>query len=158
MFHHKLGTSQDEDTLIYEDKNQPNWHFSTLVTDDGQYLILTTTKSAANIKLKHYADISKMETFEKPIVFTPIIGEWIGGFSLIYSVGTKFYFKTNLNAPKEKVISIDISQPAQENWRDVIPESENVLSEINYIGDKFVAKYMINASDQLMVYDNGQEG
>ena len=134
-----MGTSQDEDTLIYEDKEQPNWHFSTLITEDGQYLVLTTTKSAADIKLKHYADISKMDSFDKKIEFTPIIDQWLAGFSLVHTVGTKFYFKTDFKAPKGKVISIDITQPAEENWRDVIPENENVLSAISHINDKFVA-------------------
>lgn len=92
-------------------------------------------------------------TLDKKLEFKPIISDWIGGFGFIHNIGTKFFFKTNHNAPKGKLISIDISQPAQENWLDVIPEGSNVMSAIGCYDNKFLVTYMVNASDSMMFYD-----
>ena len=88
---------------------------------DGKYLMLQTSKSAADVNLRHYADLTGI-SLTQPLEFKPIVGDWIGGFSFIHNIGTKFFFKTSFNAPLGKVIAIDITQPAQENWKDVIPE------------------------------------
>lgn len=102
--------------------------------------------------MRHYVDLTGVK-LDKKLEFKPIIGDWIGGFSLVHNIGTKFFFKTTFNAPMGKMISIDISQPSQEHWKDVIPQSPNVMSSIGCYNNKFVVNYMVNASDTMMVFD-----
>lgn len=142
--------------LIYEDTKNPEWLFSTSMSVEGKYLMLATSKSAADIQLRHYVDLTGV-TLDKKLEFKPIIADWIGGFSFIHNIGTKFFFKTNYNAPMGKVISIDISQPAKENWKDVIPEAHDVMSTIGCYNNKFLVNYMVNASDTMMVFDMPKE-
>ena len=123
---------------------------------DGKYLMLQTSKSAADVNLRHYADLTGV-SLTQPLEFKPIVGDWIGGFSFIHNIGTKFFFKTSFNAPLGKVIAIDITQPAQENWKDVIPEGKHVLSSIGCFNNKFLATYMVNASDSMTIYDMGSD-
>ena len=44
LYYHRLGTTQDKDTLVYESKEHKDWQFSPTVTDDGKYLIITVAK------------------------------------------------------------------------------------------------------------------
>jgi prolyl oligopeptidase len=97
--------------------------FGIDITEDGKYALLETRKDCDDLGLVAYADISGNPLTGK-VEFTPIIKEWIGGFNLMYNIGSIFYFKTNYKAPKSKVISINIENPAEENWVDVIPEHE----------------------------------
>jgi len=120
LYYHKINTPQDADVLMYEDLKNPEWLFSTSMSVDGKYLMISTSRSAADIQLRHYVDLSGV-TLDKKLEFKPIIGDWLGGFSFVHNIGTKFFFKTTYNAPMGKLISIDITQPARENWLDVIP-------------------------------------
>lgn len=84
--------------------------FSAEVSNDGKYLILDTRKDCDDLGLVSYADISG-SSFDSKIEFTPVITEWIGGFSYIHNIGSIFYFKTNCKAAKSKIISINIENP-----------------------------------------------
>lgn len=111
LFYHKLNTAQDKDVLIYENKENPTWTFSSAMSVDGRYLMLHTSKSAADVNLRHFVDLQGV-TLDKKLEFKPIVADWIGGFNFIHNVGTKFFFKTSFNAPMNRLISIDINQPA----------------------------------------------
>ena len=66
--------------------------------------------------------------------------------------GSKLYLGTNLNAPNQKVVTVDASNPTPENWKDFIPETENVLSPSTGAG-YFFAEYMVDAVSKVLQYD-----
>ena len=143
---------------MYENKDEASWMFSISVTEDGKYAILDTRKDCDDLGLVAYADISGNPLTGK-IEFTPIIIEWIGGFSYIYNIGPIFYFKTNYKAAKSKVISINIENSSEANWVDVIPEHEsNVLKNAACIHGKIVAYYLECAADKMKVFEFGPDG
>jgi prolyl oligopeptidase len=84
--------------------------FSAEVSNDGKYLILDTRKDCDDLGLVSYADISQ-SNLDAQIEFIPVITEWIGGFSYLHNIGPIFYFKTNYQAAKSKIISINIENP-----------------------------------------------
>jgi prolyl oligopeptidase len=85
VYYHRVGSSQEEDVLIYEDSTQPDWMFDASVTNDGNYLLLSTRKNCDDIGLLAYADLTTPEVaaLTGPITFTPLISEWIGGFQYV---------------------------------------------------------------------------
>lgn len=95
------------------------------------------------------------KTKECPVKPTPIVDEWIGGFTYIHNVGERFYFKTNHGAPFSKVIEMDIGNPGIESWKEVIPESKDnkVLKSATCANGKLLTLYMENAVDKLKIYD-----
>jgi len=158
VYYHRVGTTQDKDVLIYENKNEASWMFSVSVTADGKYAILDTRKDCDDLGLVAYADISG-NSLDGKIEFTSIINEWIGGFSYIHNIGSIFYFKTNYKAAKSRVISINIEKPAEWDLIDVIPEHDkNVLQNAECINGKIVAYYLESASDKMKVFEYGYGG
>lgn len=87
VYYHFVGTYQSQDQLIFENKDEPNWMFIPEVTNDGKYLIISTTKNTDDIQLVNVADISDgLERYkEVELPFKAIVPDWIGGFSYIHN-------------------------------------------------------------------------
>jgi prolyl oligopeptidase len=151
LYYHKLGTSQKEDQLIFGGTEaEKHRYVGGYMTEDHQYLIITAQVSTSGNKLfikKVNQPNSKLITVLDHTESTSYVME---------NVGTKLYLVTNLNAPNQKIVTVDISNPSPENWVDFIPETENVLSPSSG-GGYFFAEYMIDAVSKVKQYDyNGK--
>lgn len=147
VYYHKLGTPQSDDVLIYEDPANPFRSFGAVVTDDEKYLALyvyeSTSGNAVYIKdleNKNSSFIKLVDNFEKD-------------FSLAGDEGDKLLFLTNYDAPMFKLIEVDMKNPAQENWKDIIGEKKTqVLQSSTLSGGKIVAHYHKDAKSVLEVF------
>ena len=146
LYFHKVGTSQNEDKLIYEDNENPLWGFSGRVSDDKKYLIISVSESTSGNAL-YIKDIEK----QGPIV--KIVESFENDFTVIDHIDGKLLVLTNYNAPKYKVISIDVNDLAPEKWVDFIPEKEGVLQTATVIGGKIIAEYLKDAHSHIEVVD-----
>lgn len=156
IMYHIVGTDQKDDILIYQDKENPFWLFGAGVTDDGEYLAIQTMKGTEKVNLFSYAKIDGPITKDTKLEVEPLIDEWIGQFDAIHNNGTVFYFQTNFKAPQNKVIMIDIKNPKQTEWADIIPEDkENILQSASVVNNKLIVSHMVAASDTLSIYDLG---
>lgn len=147
VYYHKLGTKQSEDQLIYggtpEEKHR---YIYAGVTEDDRYLVITPRVSTSGNKLY----IKDLTVPNAPLV--EILGHTDSDSNIIENVGSKLYIMTNLNAPNQKIVTVDASNPTPENWKDFIPETENVLSPSTG-GGYFFAEYMIDAVSKVLQYD-----
>jgi prolyl oligopeptidase len=116
VYYHRVGTKQADDVLIHEDPSEPDWMFSVQVTHDGEYLLMSTRKDCDDLELLSFAKVGECGGFHDKVKFTPLISEWIGGFTYIHNTGSTFYFITNFEAPRKKVIAINLDSPAQKDW------------------------------------------
>lgn len=123
VYYHFVGTEQSEDKLVHRNDEKANWMFITEVSNDGKNLIVYTTKNADDTVLMSIADISGgiPREGEVKLEFKNVVPEWIGGFQYIHNIGSHFYFKTNYLATKGRIIMIDIGNPEQGNWVELIP-------------------------------------
>ncbi|KAL9648103.1 hypothetical protein ABK040_007469 [Willaertia magna] len=162
VYFHKIGTSQDEDILIYEENSQPKWMFGVQVTDDGKYLIVTVSESTAPVNRLFYVKLYKGDevggdfSFERDELGRVKLVKYIDNFDAEYDYitneGTKFYFKTNLNAQKSKVICMDINDE-EKKMIEILPEDEDPLSYVVCVNqDYLVACYLHNVQDVLKFY------
>ncbi|WP_243473463.1 prolyl oligopeptidase family serine peptidase [Winogradskyella sp. MH6] len=147
VYYHKLGTKQSEDQLIYggtpEEKHR---YIYGGVTEDDRYLVITPRVSTSGNKLY----IKDLTVPNAPLV--EILGHTDSDSNIIENVGSKLYIMTNLNAPNQKIVTVDASNPTPENWEDFIPETENVLSPSTG-GGYFFAEYMVDAVSKVLQYD-----
>lgn len=130
--------------------------FDATVSNDGKSLYISVRRDCNDINLLYHADLTKEENkaLDKEIQFTTLINEWISGFDYIHNEGSKVYLKTNWEAPRSKIIAIDLNNPEKENWIDILPQHESqVLSFALCIDGKLVTNYMQDASDRLRVFD-----
>jgi prolyl oligopeptidase len=147
VYYHKLGTPQDEDILIFGGSQvEKHRYVFASVTEDDRYLVL----SAANTTSGNKLFIQDLEDPNSEII--PILEHEDSDSYVIENVGSKLYIVTNLGAPNQKIVTVDASGPAPENWVDFIPETENVLSPSTG-GGYFFAEYMVDALSRVLQYD-----
>ncbi|MFL2626027.1 MAG: prolyl oligopeptidase family protein [Flavobacteriaceae bacterium] len=147
VYYHQLGTPQKKDVLIYggtaEEKHR---YIGATVTEDNRYLFVSLRVSTSGNKLI-FKDITKPNSS-----FIPILEHTESDTYLIDNVGAKLFFVTNLNAPNQKIVSVDAQNPSPEHWVDLIPETKHVLSA-STAGGYFFAEYMVDAISQVKQYD-----
>ncbi|MEQ9671131.1 prolyl oligopeptidase family serine peptidase [Coleofasciculus sp. G2-EDA-02] len=148
LYYHQLGTAQSDDLLIYHRPDQKEWMFNGSVTEDGHYLIIYVSQGSDPKNLVFYKDL---QTPDAPIV--ELISEFEANFSLIDNDGSIFWFQTDLDAPRSRVIAIDIHNPARENWQELIPQAEETLESVGVLNNQFVADYLKDARSAIKIFD-----
>ncbi|MFQ6091723.1 MAG: prolyl oligopeptidase family protein [bacterium] len=148
LYYHRLGTPQSEDVLVYHRPDQKEWGFGGSVTDDGRYLIISVWKGTLRKNLIFYKNL---EDDDSEVV--ELIKEFEAEFSFIDNDGPVFWFKTDLDAPRGRVIAIDIRKPDRSNWKEVIAQAHETLRGVNVVGDMFVASYLKDAHTEVRVFD-----
>ncbi len=146
VFYHKLGTRQENDIKIYENINEPLMLHNAGVTEDGKYLILYASKGTSGFETSF-----KKTGDQGP--FKVLFKGYDHESSIIGNVGDQFIAMTNINAPKNKVISLDVNHPQESNWKVLIPETEHLLSGVTTGGKKLFAEYLENASSKIYQFD-----
>jgi prolyl oligopeptidase len=152
LYYHRLGTSQADDTLVYERPDQPDWGFSGEVTEEGRYLIISVWQGTSPKNLLFYKDLqASANSPESEVV--ELVSEFEAHYGFLDNEGTTFWLQTDLDAPKGKVIAVDIANPARENWQTLIPEAEETLQSVTILNDCFVADYLKDAYTQVKIFD-----
>ncbi|MFB6275598.1 MAG: prolyl oligopeptidase family protein [Halothece sp.] len=147
LYYHRLGTEQSEDILIYERPDEKEWMFDADVTEDGKYLIISVSKGTDPKNLVFYQDLE-----DKTGEIKELISDFVGDFSFIENEGSLFWFRTDYDAPKGRLIGIDIHQPQPENWQEIIPESKNTLEGVSVLNNQFILDYLQDARSRIQIY------
>jgi prolyl oligopeptidase len=140
VYFHKLGTPQSNDTLVFERPDDGEINVGAQVTDDGRYLVLHQSKGTSP---NNELSVKDLQHPDKP--FLRLIDTPDATYAPIDNEGTLFWLLTTLDAPNGRVISIDLNHPERENWKTVIPESTNKLSDISIIDNTFIVNYLADA-------------
>ncbi|XXF75636.1 prolyl oligopeptidase family serine peptidase [Myxococcaceae bacterium GXIMD 01537] len=147
LYFHKLGTSQSEDVLVYERKDQKEWGFGGDVTDDGRYLIIQVWRGTERKNQIFYKDLRNPKA---PVV------ELLAGFDASYGFidndGSRFFFETDLDAPRGRVIAIDVNRPERANWKELIPQSAEAINGVSLVGERFFVNVLKDARTAVRVY------
>jgi prolyl oligopeptidase len=152
LYYHQLGTPQADDVLVYERPDQKEWNINGNVTDDGRYLIISTTQGTDRRNRIFYKDLQAKDS-----AVQALLDKGDASYGFIDNDGTTFWLRTDLDAPRGKVIAIDITRPEPANWKAVIPQSKETLEGANVVGNQLVASYLKDAHTQIKVYDlNGK--
>ena len=147
LYYHKLGTSQKEDELIFGGTEaEKHRYVGGSVSEDNRYLTISASTSTSGNKL-FLKDLTKPDS-----KLVTILDNTDSDTYLLDNDGSKLYLVTNLNAPNKKIVTVDASNPTPENWKDFIPETENVLSPSRG-GGYFFTKYMVDAVSKVSQYD-----
>ncbi len=147
LYYHTLGTKQKEDKLIYGGTAQEKHRYvGGGTTEDNHFLVISASVSTSGNKL-FIKDLTKPNS-----PFITVVGDTDSDTNILHSEGSTLYLVTNRNAPNKKVVTVEASNPSPENWKDVIPETENVLNAGSGGGYIF-ANYMVDAVSKVMQYD-----
>ncbi len=150
IFYHVMGTPQAQDKLIYERPDHPKWYLTANVTDDGKYALIYASDNTTVNDAVFYKDLAAPDA---PVV--EMLNKFDQQYSFIDNIGTTFYFRTDLNAPRFRVVSVDVRECKNgvlANPREVIPQAAESLQGVSLVGGKLFAQYLKDAQSLVKIY------
>ncbi|CAM5196686.1 prolyl endopeptidase [Alishewanella longhuensis] len=147
LYYHKLGTAQADDKVVFgAAEAEKHRYVGATVTEDDRYLLVSAAVSTSGNKL-FLKDLSKPNSD-----FVTIVADTDSDIDLVDSVGDTLILATNRNAPNRKVVKVSATAPQQENWQELIPETDHVLRISSGAGFLF-ANYIVDAIAKVKQYD-----
>jgi len=146
LFYHQLNTPQSTDQLIFGGEKTPRRYIGAYLTEDEHFLVITAANSTTGNEL-YLQDLKKAGSG-----IICVINNFDSEQEIVENEGSILYIFTNLKAPNYKLITVGAADAKPENWQDLIPETENVLS-IATGGGKIFAEYLKDATSMILQYD-----
>ena len=146
IYYHKVGTSQDQDTLVFERPDEKELGFMPFISEDENYLGLYVYHGTSSKNRFYYRPLNSKGDFVR------LLDQGDAAYKPIGNIGTRFYFQTDLDAPRGRIIVIDIDKPQRENWEEIVPQAEDVIADANLIAGKLVLTYMHHAHHKLQIF------
>ena len=152
VYYHRLGTDQSADRLVYERPDHPDWGFGVETSADGRYAVYTVWLGTDRRNRIYYQDLgsARQPKLDAPVV--RLLDDFDAAYEFVGNDGPVFYFSTDLDAPRKRVIAVDTRKPERTAWREVIPQATDVLEGVQIIHDTFVARYLHDAYSLLRLY------
>jgi prolyl oligopeptidase len=147
LYYHRLGTPQSADVLIYDRPDQKEWGFGGGVTEDGRYLIISVWKGTDRRNLLFYKDLTNPDS-----KVVELINQFDASYGVVDNEGSVFWVETDLDAPRSRVIAIDLAKPERSSWREIIPQMPETLQGVNVLNHQFVANYLKDARSQIKIF------
>ncbi|KAL7263456.1 hypothetical protein ACSBR1_001584 [Camellia fascicularis] len=160
VYYHFLGTDQSEDILCWRDSENPKYSFGTSVTDDGKYLLLYTEETCEPVNKVYYCDMSALANGlegyrgrKDLLPFVKLIDNFDAEYGTIANDNTIFTFRTNKDAPKYKLVRVDLKEPSA--WTDVVQEAEKDVLEsaVAVNGNQILLSYLSDVKYVLQLRD-----
>ncbi|MBI4613090.1 MAG: S9 family peptidase [Planctomycetes bacterium] len=148
LFYHRLGTPQAEDVKVYERPDEKEWGFGSSVTEDGRWLVIQVWRSSANKVRVLLKDLSVPDA---PV--TDLVGDFDAAYDLVGNEGPVFWFRTDLAAPRGRLVAVDSRDPRRESWKEILPQASEPLTGVSLVGDRFFATYLEHATTKVLVFD-----
>ena len=145
VYFHRVGQPQAADQLVHSDAEHPDWGFSAEVTDDGAYLLITVWLGTDD----RYQLLIKELAGDAPPRY--LIEGFEHDYQLIDNVGSRLLFRTNRDAPRGRVIAIDATSP--QKVEELLPERDALLEGANRVGDRLVARYLVDAASRVELFE-----
>ena len=147
IYYHKLGTTQDQDQLFYSNPAQPRYFHQVDLTEDEHYMFLFESGQGAG------STLWIRDMLDKKGKFVQIADNMDYFYYPIEVINDVVYIFTNYEAPKGRVVSVSAKTPQIKNWKDLIPESDDVMVSAQMAAGKMIVTYDKDAANHAFVYD-----
>ncbi|MGE5521804.1 MAG: prolyl oligopeptidase family serine peptidase [Candidatus Dadabacteria bacterium] len=146
IYFHKIGTPQSGDELIFEDKEHPLRIVNAGVTEDEHFLVLVISEGTSGREIR----VKNLKAKQQD--FTLIIPGFSNEANVVDNIGDKLLIRTNVGASNYRLVLVDPANPAQDHWKEIIPEQKNVLQAVRTGGGYLFASYLKDASTKVYQY------
>jgi prolyl oligopeptidase len=142
VYFHRLGTAQSADTLIHATPDKPKLNNSAQVTDDGKYLLVTGSEGTDERYALTLYPIGKKGA-GKPIT---LVDDYANNWEYVANEGTRFTFLTNKDAPRQRLVSLDIRKPGE--LTELVAQNEATLVGASRVGNRIILSYLGDAKSE----------
>ncbi|MDP2960301.1 MAG: prolyl oligopeptidase family serine peptidase [candidate division Zixibacteria bacterium] len=146
VYYHKLSTPQSEDLLVYEQPETKEFDFTPFITEDGKYLVLIVELGTDPKNRIYYREVESNGPFIK------LLDKADANYTFISNLDTLFYFRTDLDAPRCRIVQINIKNPSSQNWKEILPQKEEVIASVTMVNNQLVVVFSKDAHHQLKLY------
>ncbi len=156
LFHHRLGTPQAEDLLVYERPDDPELGFGASVSDDGRYLVVSIWKGTDTRNRIHVRDLSREDA-----PFVKLFDDFDARYEVVDNVGTLFWVSTDKDSPRGRVVTVDVAAhekalardpEAKPVLTDVVPQRADVISGVRILADRLVVRFLKDAAEEARIF------
>ncbi|MEK7703571.1 MAG: S9 family peptidase, partial [Myxococcota bacterium] len=147
LYYHRLGTSQQDDRLVYERRDEKEWGFEGRVTDDGHYLIIHVSRGTDPKNALFYLDLTRADA-----KVTPLLAKFDASYTFVGNQGSRLFLRTDAEAPLGRLVAVDIKAPARSAWVAIIPEASETLESVTYVGGRLIARYLADAHAEVRIF------
>ena len=137
LFFHVLGTPQEKDVMLFGGENTPRRYIGSYLTEDERFLVVTAATSTNGNELY----IQDLKDPKGKLV--NVVNNFDNNHLVMANEGSRLLISTDLNAPNTRMVETDFAAPTPDHWKDVIPETENVLTT-SMVGGKIFANYLVD--------------
>jgi len=148
LYYHRVGTAQSEDKLVYERPDNKELGFSGNVTDDGHYLIISVWQGTSPKNRLYYKDLTRADA-----EVVKLLDDFDAQYQFIDNDGPVFWLKTDLDAPRGRLIAIDSRHPERDRWRTIVPQAAETLTSASVVNDSFLLGYLKDAQTEVRIHD-----
>jgi prolyl oligopeptidase len=147
IYFHRVGTEQLNDTKIYATPDHPKYGHGAQVTDDGRYLVITSTQGTDPRMEVHVARLDQPKMKVRSL-FSGLKNSW----DLAGSLGSRFWFVTDTEAPKGRLVSVDVDAKSV-HLDPVVPQTDDTLVGASLVGQRLIVAYLGDAKSEAAVFE-----
>ena len=148
LYYHTLGTAQSEDKLIYERPDNKELGFGGQATDDGHYLVIFVWQGTSPKNRLYYKDLTNPDS-----QVVKLLDDFDAEYRFIDNDGPVFWIRTDLDAPRGRLIAIDTRHPEKANWKTLVEQSADKLEDVSVVDNRFLLGYLKDAKTEVRVHD-----
>ena len=146
IYYHKIGTPQSEDQLFFMNPTQPLRFYNVDIDHDEKVMTLNEGGMDNGNNL-YVRDLTKPNS-----QFIQMCSDTRFRYSTVETVGKKMYILTNAGAPKYRLMVADVDRPGYNDWKEVVPEGESVLTDVTFAADRMILQYSKDNCNQMYTY------
>ncbi len=147
LFYHRVGTPQSADVLVFWRPEHPQWLYNGTVSDDGRYLVISVAVGTDDRQRIFVRDLT--EPYAMP---AEVIDNFDHEYTFVGNDRSTLFFKTDRDAPRRRLVAIDLRRPKPADWREIIPQSDATLTQATLVGDRFIAVYLKDVVSRAKVF------
>ncbi|WP_438483390.1 prolyl oligopeptidase family serine peptidase [Oleiharenicola lentus] len=151
IYYHRVGTAQGEDKLVFEMPEQPAWSFGGGVSSDGRYLVISVSQPGKLGNSVYYLDLvdAQKPSLEGKVV--KLVDQFVNSYGFIGNIGTDFYFTTDESAARNRIVALNIAQPAAKA-KTVVAESKDTIEGARISAGNFIVTYLHDVVNRVAVF------
>ncbi len=143
VFYHAIGTDPSKDVEVFGKGYGPDKWVSASVSEDGRYVLFTVEHGWA-----------KNEVYVQEIAGGPVksIVNDIDAHFYAWFAGDRLVMQTDWQAPKNRIVVVDLKSPARDQWREIIPTGPDAIEGFALAGGKLFVSYLHNVASQVKIF------
>jgi prolyl oligopeptidase len=146
VYFHQVGTPQASDNLVFATRDRPRLNHVAEVTQDGRWLVVYSSEGT-----DARVEVTLLDLESATARPRTLIRKLEHNWQLAGSRGTTFYFLTNMDALRQRIVAIDVST-ASRIEREIVAEDAATLESVSLVGDRLIASYLVDARSEVRLF------